>query len=142
MAFRSIAAWLKDPWPRRCATALCAMVVLVGSGLPCACVCVAHEAGAAAHDSRLNDPHADGDCSDADHGEGQDHCPSPSICSADQVPATVIETAWHGPMIEQLSAWHFNIADHSSPLGLASAAPMTTAARSSPVPPIFAILRL
>jgi len=105
MILRSIANRLRDRGPRQWATALCALVVLVGSGLPCACACLGHESVAAARPSAtaLHDASADG--ADADHCGDPDHCPTPSLCSADPAPALAIGSAWQGPTFDPLVAW-------------------------------------
>jgi len=143
MFSRAIGKWLRKPGRRHLAATLSALVVLVSSGLPCTCVCLADEANAAAHDAVPACHHEGSHESDADHngGQDQDQCPAPSICATDQVPAVAIDVISHVPTLEPLAALQCAPSAQAHPALFASST-VAPGARSSPNLPAFAILRL
>ena len=142
MVLNPVIRRLRSSGARHWAAALGALVVLLGSGLPCACVCLAHDIDPVSHEMPAACHPEPTDGTDADHCGDKDHCPSPSICSTDQAPATAIESAWHGPTLEPLTAWQGAPRSQVSPSQFASTPLTLGAARSSPRLPAFAILRL
>ena len=143
MSLRLIARLLLQPGTRIWVAGICTTVALTASGLPCLCACLGHSSEAHASSTACHP--SDSSHEDAEHAEGDNHCPPASVCVQDQVPAVSTELASPGPAPDQSPLFPYAIAA-LNPAHLEAAAFLESRAAADRGPPIaaskFEILRL